>query len=277
MKIFLPFLLLIPLFIFGCKQTDTPAESPKEESAENTENTTKTSNENAKKAARGTVLARVNGEPIYSSDLGGRPLQYAINEEILYQDGLRRGIDKEHEDMVRSYKRNLVIQAVKRDILDNAPPSKEVSDEDIENYYNTNIDKYTYLRVEEITFPEQALGEKIIERASKGEPLDKIAADLAGSGVAVNDLGFDKRHSHLFPNKETGQLTKVIRKPDGNYSVLKILEARQMPMQNAKRSIQRALEAQKRGDSFQTYVDKLIEENSVEIEMAKGNQPAGAK
>ena len=88
-------LLFIILILIGCNQSDSDSKAP---SADNTDNGSEQSqssmNENTsvvetEPEREGKVVARVNGQPIYEDSLIGRNLEYVINEEIMYQIGIR--------------------------------------------------------------------------------------------------------------------------------------------------------------------------------------------
>jgi hypothetical protein len=135
MKKIIPLLTVLPLLILsplGCK----PSEEKKEEIKETPYSSVQEKTPEVKK-----IVARVNNNPIYEEDLKGRPLKGIIDIEILYQVGLKQGIDKKYEENVETYKKGLIIKEVTSEVVKDLP--NEVSSKDIEDYYNENEIKYT--------------------------------------------------------------------------------------------------------------------------------------
>ncbi len=103
MRAIIYFLSIIIMLTSGCSQSkkdegkNSPLESSKEQSG---------SSEN--------IVARVNSRPIYETELRDRNLDDIIADEILYQDAIRQGLDKDVsiEDRVKRYKRNLIVSTL---------------------------------------------------------------------------------------------------------------------------------------------------------------------
>ena len=180
-KVF-PLLLLIALINVSCTQSEKKEEAKKD--AAKTEATT------ADKQENGTgkkVVARVNGKPIYEEDLQGRPLRMVINEEILYQEGLKKGLDKRFQGEIDVYKKRIIAETVKRELLIGLPKAKEieVTNEQIKNYYEKHPDKYTFISVKEISLPDKSTAEEVRKKLLAGEDPVKIKSDL-GEKVAAH-------------------------------------------------------------------------------------------
>ena len=97
-------LLFAILLIIGCGQSDTNNDSTTDEKPIAEQNQAESGSGNAGDTAQpervGKVLARVNGIPIYEDDLNGKNLDFVITEEVIYQAGLKQGIDKQYKDQV---------------------------------------------------------------------------------------------------------------------------------------------------------------------------------
>ena len=107
MRAIIYFLSIIFILTSGCSQSkkdegkNTSVESSKQRSG-----------------ADEKIVARVGSTPIYQTQLRDRNLDDVIADEILYQDSIRKGLDKDVsiEDRVKKYKRNLIVSTLlKRD------------------------------------------------------------------------------------------------------------------------------------------------------------------
>ncbi len=272
MKILRKFtVLFILLIIIGCNQSDSDNKAPSSDNT-NTGSEQSQSNMNDNTSAaeteperEGKVIARVNGQPIYEDDLNENNLEYVVTEEIIYQMGIRQGLDKQYKDKLKDLERRLIIDGAKRSILENAEPSKIVSNEEIDNYYESNKDKYSHVRIYEISFPDSILGSEIKDKAKSGEELQTIANSYPDLEITVNDIGFNRNLVKHFKTREVGTVSEVIQKPDGTFSVLKIVEIKEIPLNRSKSAIKHILEARRRARMIDSYALKFAHENNMAI------------
>jgi hypothetical protein len=260
-------LLLTAAFFAGCGQSDKME-------VENVNDGGDALRIDPKSANESKVVARVNGVPIYEDELrGGRPVEYYITEEILYQKGLGMGLDDKYVEKIRDYKKQLIVHDIRTTILEDLPPTKEVSDEDIQNYYDMNPQKYTVVRMQEIAFVDKRLGDEILTRVKNGEDLTEIVNSYAESGANVvgRDLGHNRGLLNEFDTLELGSVSKVIEKPDNTYSVIKIVEIKPVPLQQTKRAIKHLLEAKRIKHAQDNYANKIAKENDIKIEIMNNN------
>jgi len=265
------YLLLIFVILIGCNQSDSNSNAP---SVDNTGTKQSESSLNDKTSAFeteperiGKVLARVNGQPIYEDDNTRVDLEFFITEEILYQEGIKKGFDQSDGDKVRNFERNLIIASKKQSILENAEPTKEVSSEDIKNYYESNKDKYKHVIIYEISFPDSNLGSEIKDKVKSGEELQAIANSYPDIPITVNDIGYNRAIAQHFTAIEVGSVSEVIKKPDGKYSVLKIVELKEIPLNTVIKPIKYILEAERKTQLYNSYAQQIAEENNMTIEI----------
>lgn len=264
MKNTIPVLLTVLLLLSACGQSGT------KESADKSGNTNQEP-ASYKPEKSSKVVARVNGVPIYEDELNGRPVNSLITDEILYQEGLKEGLEKKYQDKIREYQMSLVIRELKNAITKKMPPESEITNKDLLDYYNSNKDlNYTRYRIEEINFQNENLGEQIIKMAKEGKSFQDIAKGLsnAESQVTVNDLGFNKEMNIYFQAKETGSISGVIRKQDGAYSVLKILEMKEVPYDSVKNTIKYVIEARRKAAAYNQSAMEIAKENGFTVEIA---------
>jgi hypothetical protein len=101
MKAITYLLAVIIILTAGCgrsdKGKDTSGESPKQE-----------------RSANEKIVARVNSKPIYETQLRDRKLNDIIADEILYDDALRQGLDKDKtiQNRLAQYRKNLYVNTL---------------------------------------------------------------------------------------------------------------------------------------------------------------------
>ena len=262
--------LFVLLILIGCNQSDS---NGKATSADNSSSEQSQSSMNDNTAATetepervGKVIARVNGQPIYEDDLNGRNLEYVITEEIIYQEGIRQGMDKQFRHKLRDYERRLIISVTKQSILENAEPTKPISNEQIQSYYELNKDKYTNVRIHEISFADSNFGNEIKDKAKSGEELQTIADSYPDLEITVKDIGFNRDMAKHFKTREVGTVSEVIQKPDGTFSVLKIVEIRDIPLNRSGNAIKHILRSVQKARLFDGYAQIVADENNMTIE-----------
>jgi len=268
MKTVLPVLLTALLFLSACGQSGTKEEA----GSDNQQQSSNTAAGRVKPEKDGKVVARVNGVPIYEDELNGRPVESVVTEEILYQEGLSEGLEKKYQEKIMQYQMSLVVREVKEKILSGLPPEKEVTEQEMLDYYNSAKDtNYTNLRVEEINFTDQKLGDKILKMAQEGKDFNDIVKELpdAGPEVKVNELGYDRKMNSFFEVKEVGAISKVVNKKDGTYSVLKIEELHVIPFESARNTILFIVESLKKAAAYDKYAKQIAREKNYNVEIVK--------
>lgn len=211
------------------------------------------------------IIAKINGTPIYKEDSQGRRLNDVIMNEIFYQEGLRKRVDKRVEDKVERYKRELVTGIVIQEYLNALPDLKKVSDEEIESYYKDRIESYEYVRIQEVTVADKKIAENIMQRAKNGEDLAKIAVELSvpikTTGIRPNKLA----KKNIFSTTEVGSLSDIV-KDGGSYKISKIIAIGNYPLGQFKSVIIQNVKSQKRSQALQEYMDQIIKDNNIKVE-----------
>jgi hypothetical protein len=315
MKRLFPLLVLIILFALGCER-EKKEETQKPAATKETNFTKEPTQTPAEKG----IVARVNGKPIYEEGWGGRPLESAINDEILYEGGLKRGLDKKlktqveafkkrltvnalwaeikdlpekekreltgksddilykegvkrgldkkFETQVELYKKGLIVANLKAEIISNLPPKgkEQVSEKEIGDYYKANEIVYTYLHVKGVSTDDKNIAEEIHKRAVGGESLEKISSDYPGKDVTVTDWGFTKKYNDIFNGKGIDSISDVIRE-GGKFEVLKLIDSRKIPLSKVKGSIRYIILAKRRGDAIQKAARQIEKENNIKVEI----------
>jgi len=267
-------LLMSVAFTAGCGQSDNKnGDNVNDQSKQSAAEESGKLIVDPKPQSESKVVARVNGVPIYEDELNGRPVQHMVTEEILYQKGLGLGIDEKYAQKLRDYKKHLIVSDIKSNVLEEMPAAKEVSDEEIQSYYENNPRKYTFFRMQEVAFADKGLGDEIQSRVKGGEDLTEIVNSYTQSGANVvgKDLGYNKELLSQFGTFEVGSVTGVISKPDGTYSVVKIVEIKPIPLDQSERAIRHLLEAKRKAYTQDDYASQIAEESGIKIEILDSN------
>jgi len=144
-------LLIVFTVAVSCTQPDNKDK--------NTEETTESKQISQKAPERDkTVVAKVNDTPIYKYQLEkslANPLREAIVKEVLLQEAIKKGYRKgdfskaDLEDPKVKSKlitsNHAAVQLLRAEIISNVNVNKKVTDKEINDYYNKNINKYTYV------------------------------------------------------------------------------------------------------------------------------------
>lgn len=263
MKKTIPVLLTVLLLLSACGQSGT------KESADKSGNTNQEP-ASYKPESSSKVVARVNGVPIYEDELNGRPVDSLVTDEILYQEGLKEGLEKKFQNKIREYQMTLVVREIKNRVIDKMPLEEEITDKDLRDYYNSVKDsKYMTYRIEEINFQDEKQGEQIIKMAKEGKSFEDIAKSLsnAESQVTAKDLGFNKDMKIYFESREVGSISNVVNKKDGAFSLLKITEAKETPYNSVKNTIKYVIEAKRKGAAYDQAAKEIAKENGFTVEI----------
>ncbi|MGQ0794073.1 MAG: peptidyl-prolyl cis-trans isomerase [Deltaproteobacteria bacterium] len=250
MKKFLS-LLLVSLVVFsGCQSAKKSEEAAVENGSE-------------KKEINQKVVARVNGRPIYENSVRGKGFDEVITDEILYEVGLKRGVDKEIQEEVEEYQKRLILAKIKRPLILGTPKDKTITDEEIDKYYKDNEAKYTIVNLKEVSTRDKAAAEQIHRKALEGGDLEQIASE---AGAQVKDLRYNRKHSHLFVGKPDGAISEVIAERS-EFKVLKLVETKKIEPEKARQSIVYAIMALKRDEAVNQKAQELMKENNITVEI----------
>jgi peptidyl-prolyl cis-trans isomerase C len=226
---------------------------------------------------------------------------YVINREVLYQEAKQKGLDKnkEIEMKVEDFKRAMVIDALLEQVLKG---KSEVSDNEIQKYYQENRDRFTEpleINIRHIVVNSESALKEVMERLAKGESFEKIASiyNVDKSRENGGNLGYIRRgqlaptfaqfEEAAFSLRKRGETSEVVKTPFG-YHLIQLLETRGTalkPFNQVKEKIRFFLQGKKRQDAYLEYLKdarsraKIIvnEKLWVEEEKKEGNPIEGKK
>jgi parvulin-like peptidyl-prolyl isomerase len=205
-------------------------------------------------------------------------LNELIKRELLYQEALKKGLDKNSEYMkkVEEFKKiTLISQLLETEITSKA----DVTDQDVKNYYEKHKEDFSPFleaKVSLIRVKTEEEANKIRERLIKGEDFAKIAKSSSidqGSAKNGGDLGYLSRNQ-LTPELEavvsrlnTGEISEPIKVQNG-YDIVKITDkklGKQIEFEKVKNLIKQHLASEKQKDAFDSYIENLKKSYKVEV------------
>lgn len=207
-------------------------------------------------------------------------LQTHINEEVLYNEGVKRGIEN-REDVqkdIESYKRKLVTKTLGKEIFEEI----DLSPEEIKEYYDKNQEDYKRLDISKIFIrvnvnednsKESALSkaELVSKRANAGESFEELALKFSDDPVSKKrggKLGYINKGR--FPeniDKEIFVLKKEeITKPfevQGGYLIIK---ANKEPDYPPYAQLERTIRSEMINQRLLDYINGLTAEWEVKVD-----------
>jgi peptidyl-prolyl cis-trans isomerase C len=210
------------------------------------------------------VLATVNGVPITEVDLAfkmskahgtsssqqsERGLDDVIKEELLYQQGIKLGLDKDPgykaqidklEHQLANMKR---IEMTRRVFNTQIAAKVNITNKDVKDYYTKNESKITTdLHLGMLTFSTREAADEALKKIRGGAKFEAVAAETAGPGnprMPGNekpwDMGYTTWDQIPIDFVETayrlkpGEVSNVVSMKGTGFYIFKLFEARKNP------------------------------------------------
>ena len=237
------------------------------------------------------LLAKVNGTPLTQEDVafrlelahgnmpqyGDKSIDDIINQELLYQQGLKLGLDTDP-----SYRRKLVQLAnqppgarrleMARRVFNTQIASKiDVRYQDGKDYYDKNADRIaSELHLEMIRFDKRPDAEEALKKLRGGASFDSIARPVMGDALVDGrkpwDLGFvtwDKIPVDFVTSVYTlkpGQVSEILGSQPTGFQIVKLLASRKTSKAEysvVSASVMNRLRDLKILEAYNQYVDQL--------------------
>lgn len=262
-----------------------------------------------KEEQKGPYLAKVGNATITQADLereiktlpefaqklfegsGGKEkfLNELIKKELLYQEALKKGLDKdpEYQRKVEEFKKlTLIGQLLEKEV----ESKTKVTDQDIKNYYEkhkSELAPVTQIRVSHILVKSEEEAKNISESLRKGGDFAKVAREKSvDAATAKNggDLGYMSK-GQMLPEIEVaasrlkpGEVSEPIKTKSG-YEIIKVTDVKfgkPMEFERVKNVLFQRLSAEKQKEVFDAYMENLKKSYKVEINKeAVSKLPAG--
>ncbi len=205
-------------------------------------------------------------------------LDEIVKKEILYQEALKKGIDKDpnFNRKVEEFKKLTLASA----LLEKEIMSKnKVTEQDVKDYYNKHKNDFTttsQIRASHILVKTEAEANKVLARLKKGEKFEEIAKkESLDTASAKNggDIGFFSR-GQLVPEFEraaaglkVGELSGPVKTQYG-YHIIKVTDKKTGPVvefERVKDVIYQRLSGERQKEAFDNYINELRKNYKVEI------------
>ncbi len=251
-----------------------------------------------------TVVAEVNGEPIYLEDVqeiwdtlpevyriqfpGGIQdiLEQLIRETLLVQQAQKLGLENDPvilEQLEQIKRQLLVTELIKREIVDKV----QVSDEEIEKEYTSNPSLYTepeQVKAKHIMTSTKEKADEVLQELQSGRPFEEVAKEKSESPDAQQggEMGYLKK-GDLDPNLEKvlfdlapGKFSDVVETSYGFHIFLveEHLKPRLKEVEEVKDEISNRLLPRKQQEAFEKFIEDL--KNQSEIVIVEENLPKEA-
>jgi peptidyl-prolyl cis-trans isomerase C len=219
-------------------------------------------------------------------------LNELVKRELLYQEAIKQGIDKNKEYIqeVEDFKKiTLIGKLLEKEIEDRA----KVTDEDVKRYYDEHkedFSPFSQIRLSLIRVKTEDEAKNILDKLQKGEDFAKLAKESsidANSAKAGGDLGFltrdqiSQEHQMAIVRLKKGELSAPIKTQHG-YDIIKVTDKKAtqvVEFEKVKDLISQHLSGEKQKEAFDSYIESLKKTYPVEInkEALAGPSPEGMK
>ena len=246
------------------------------------------------------IIAKVNGTPITEEDLSFRlpgahgarkasgkqqkAVDDVITEELLYQQGLKIGLDKDpgYQAQIARIERQLAnvkrAEMTRRVYNTQVAAKIEITHSDAKIYYDQNANQITTeLHLGVMVFNDKERAEEALGKIRGGAAFESIARGVMGSQVSAGrepwDLGFLSWDQIPFDfvdavyKLKPGEVSDLVSSRRTGYQVFRLFGARKNPKADfASMSgfIMNRLRDEKVREAYEQYVEKLKKEAKIE-------------
>ncbi|MGB9716654.1 MAG: peptidylprolyl isomerase [Thermodesulfovibrionales bacterium] len=207
-----------------------------------------------------------------------RFLDELIKREILYQEALKKGLDKDpvYQRKLEDFKKmNMVGLLLEKEI----ETKTKISDKEVRDYYEQHKEDFapvSQVRLSHIVTNKEEDAQKILERLKKGEDFAMVAKKDSIDTVSAKkggDLGFFSRGDipqefrTIAVRMKTGEVSDPIKTKSG-YEIIKVTDKKVgqvIEFEKIKNLISQNLLAEKQKESFDSYIEGLRKKYKVEI------------
>jgi peptidyl-prolyl cis-trans isomerase C len=217
-----------------------------------------------------------------------RFLDELVKKEILYQEAVKKGIDKDpqYKAKVEDFKKITLVGLLLERVIEE---KSKVTPQDVKEYYEKNkeeVSPATQIKVSQIVVKTSDEANSVYEKLKKGEDFAKIAKQSSldpGSAKNGGDLGYLAK-GQMKPEIESvavklkvGQFSPPVKIP-GGYLLVKVTDkklGKPLEFDKVKNLIAQRLAAEKQKTAFDSYLDELRKTYKVEMNKEAISQLSG--
>ncbi len=205
-------------------------------------------------------------------------LQELVKKELLYQEALKKGLDKdpEYASKIEDYKKiTLITQLLEKELEAKA----KVTEQDAKEYYEKHkneLASVSQIKASHILVKTEDEAKKIIEKLKKGGDFAAIAKQSSidpGSAKNGGDLGYFSS-GQMVPEFEAaalklnpGEISEPVKTKFG-YHIIKVTDKKMgkpVEYEKIKNVLMQRMTAEKQRDVFDSYIESLKKNYKVEI------------
>lgn len=203
-------------------------------------------------------VVSVNGTVISEDDIEGKDIEEVINNELLFQEALKFGADKETDDQYSKHKSDIMYHVADDDketleyledyrrklisdyfIYNMLVNEEDLGEDRIKEYYNGNLYNYINITVDEIIFTDKKLAEEFLDKIKSGQELYALKnaykenKEIKADFNIINDPFYKKEiYSVGFGEVYDGIIAK-----NGQFRVVLIREKFVLPYNSLKKNL----------------------------------------
>jgi peptidyl-prolyl cis-trans isomerase C len=203
-------------------------------------------------------------------------LDQLATSHLIYQMGIKQGIDKEPEvkAQIEDTTRKIVLATLLQREIESR--TKAPSEQDIEQYYQTHADEFKQakqVRARHILVKDEATAKEIEAKLKKGADFATLAQESSScpSSSKGGDLGFFSRDRMV---KEFADVAFKLKKGETSapvktkfgYHIIQVTDTKEAgspPLAEVKTTIENKLVQEQKSKVFQEYIDSLKKKTKV--------------
>jgi len=204
-------------------------------------------------------------------------LNELIVDELLYNEALRKGLDRDKDvkEVVEEAKKKIVIAKLLKDEVED---EIVISDEAIQEFYNANKEKFgvpEVRRASHILVVTEEEAQDVLKKLSGGKDFGSLAGEVSidPTSKVEGDIGYFTRNQ-LTPEieeaafgMEVGETSGIVKTKFG-YHILKLTEKRApraKELDEARDAVEQSLRRLKKQTLFNNYAAKLKQKSIIYI------------
>lgn len=178
-------------------------------------------------------------------------------------------LDEYTSKLTESMKNQLASQKVTEDLFKDV----NITDDDIQTYYDENKDSFAEANVSHILIKDEAKAKEIRERAVNGEDFAALAKEFSedtgtkenGGNLGVtpyNTTQYVQEFTDAFKKLKDGEISELVQSNYG-YHIIKVTDVKQKTLDEAKDSIKTTLENQKKNEIYSSAIEQWKKDYNV--------------
>lgn len=226
---------------------------------------------------RGISISDKDKDDIFNQQISAIKRQNNLTDdqlkEVLKKQGIN-SLEQYKEVFFQNNEQNLVINKLREEVTSDI----NVSDKEIEEYYNNNKSNYKHdeqVKASHILVEKEEKAKELIDKLNSGANFTELAKNNSTGPSAKNggNLGFFSKKDMVEPftnaafNLNVGEISEKPVKTQYGYHIIKVTdkkEAGTTSLSDAKAEIKQKLQQQKMQDAWNKFVKSLREEAKIE-------------